>query len=74
VGEHATLYPSKQGTPVVTFIHSGGHEFNRRAGVDRKVFQGTSGGNKIARANKFLATLRLNSTELELVGNPYANL
>ena len=24
-GEHCTLYPSKTGTPVVTYIHSGGH-------------------------------------------------
>jgi polyhydroxybutyrate depolymerase len=24
-GEHCTLYPSKGGTPVVTYIHSGGH-------------------------------------------------
>jgi len=26
-GEHCTLYPSKNGTPLVTYIHSGGHEF-----------------------------------------------
>ena len=26
-GEHRTLYPSKGGTPVVTYIHSGGHQF-----------------------------------------------
>ena len=26
-GEHCTLYPSKTGTPVVTYIHSGGHQF-----------------------------------------------
>jgi len=25
-GDHCTLYPSKTGTPVVTYIHSGGHE------------------------------------------------
>jgi polyhydroxybutyrate depolymerase len=25
-GEHCTLYPSKTGTPVVTYIHPGGHE------------------------------------------------
>lgn len=25
-GEHCTLYPSKSGTPVVTYIHAGGHE------------------------------------------------
>jgi len=25
-GEHATLYPSKSGTPVVTYIHPGRHE------------------------------------------------
>lgn len=25
-GEHCTLYPSKGGTPVVTYIHPGGHE------------------------------------------------
>jgi polyhydroxybutyrate depolymerase len=25
-GEHGTLYPSKSGTPVVTYIHPGGHE------------------------------------------------
>jgi polyhydroxybutyrate depolymerase len=30
-GEHCTLYPSKSETPVVTFIHSGGHEFNSAA-------------------------------------------
>ena len=24
-GEHCTLYPSKTGTPVVTYIHPGGH-------------------------------------------------
>lgn len=28
---HCTLYPSKSGTPVVTFIHAGGHEFDRAA-------------------------------------------
>ena len=26
-GEHCTLYPSKTGTPVVTYIHSEGHQF-----------------------------------------------
>jgi len=26
-GEHCTLYPSESGTPVVTYIHSGGHQF-----------------------------------------------
>ena len=26
-GEHCTLYPSKKGTPVMTYIHPGGHEF-----------------------------------------------
>jgi polyhydroxybutyrate depolymerase len=26
-GEHCTLYPSPQGTPVVTYIHPGGHKF-----------------------------------------------
>jgi polyhydroxybutyrate depolymerase len=26
-GENCTLYPSKSGTPVVTYIHSGGHQF-----------------------------------------------
>jgi polyhydroxybutyrate depolymerase len=26
-GEHCTLYPSKAGTPVVTYIHPGGHQF-----------------------------------------------
>jgi polyhydroxybutyrate depolymerase len=34
-GEHGekgcTLYPSKTGAPVVTFIHPGGHEFNPAA-------------------------------------------
>ena len=30
-GELATLYPSKSGTPVVTYIHPGGHEFPREA-------------------------------------------
>lgn len=30
-GEHSTLYPSKTGTPVVTYIHPGGHEFPRDA-------------------------------------------
>jgi polyhydroxybutyrate depolymerase len=25
-GEHCTIYPSKGGTPVVTYIHSGGHQ------------------------------------------------
>ena len=25
-GEHCTMYPSKGGTPVVTYIHSGGHQ------------------------------------------------
>jgi polyhydroxybutyrate depolymerase len=25
-GEHCTLYPSRTGTPVVTYIHSGGHQ------------------------------------------------
>jgi len=30
-GENATLYASKTGTPVVTFIHSGGHEFKPSA-------------------------------------------
>jgi polyhydroxybutyrate depolymerase len=25
-GEKCTLYPSSTGTPVVTYIHSGGHE------------------------------------------------
>jgi polyhydroxybutyrate depolymerase len=25
-GEHCTMYPSKTGTPVVTYIHSGGHQ------------------------------------------------
>jgi polyhydroxybutyrate depolymerase len=25
-GEHCTMYPSKTGTPVVTYIHSGGHK------------------------------------------------
>ncbi len=29
--EHSTLYPSKTGTPVVTFIHPGGHEFPKAA-------------------------------------------
>ena len=29
--EHCTLYPSKGGTPVVTFIFAGGHEFNPAA-------------------------------------------
>jgi hypothetical protein len=24
-GEHCTMYPSTGGTPVVTYIHSGGH-------------------------------------------------
>jgi polyhydroxybutyrate depolymerase len=28
-GEHCTLYPSKTGTPVVTYIHSGRHELPR---------------------------------------------
>ena len=28
---HCTLYPSTNGTPFVTFIHSGGHEFDRSA-------------------------------------------
>lgn len=26
-GEHCTLYPSRTGTPVVTYIHPGGHQF-----------------------------------------------
>ncbi len=26
-GEHCTMYPSKTGTPVVTYVHSGGHQF-----------------------------------------------
>ncbi len=26
-GEHCTLYPSKSGTPVATYIHPGGHRF-----------------------------------------------
>jgi polyhydroxybutyrate depolymerase len=26
-GEHCTLYPSETGTPVVTYIHPGGHQF-----------------------------------------------
>lgn len=30
-GANATFYPSKTGTPVVTFIHSGGHEFKPSA-------------------------------------------
>ncbi len=30
-GEHATLYASKSGTPLVTFIHPGGHEFDPAA-------------------------------------------
>jgi polyhydroxybutyrate depolymerase len=30
-GEHSTLYASKAGTPVVTYIHPGGHEFPREA-------------------------------------------
>ena len=30
-GEQGTLYPSKSGTPVVTFIHAGGHELNPAA-------------------------------------------
>jgi polyhydroxybutyrate depolymerase len=30
-GEHSTLYASKSGTPVVTFIHPGGHEFPKAA-------------------------------------------
>lgn len=30
-GSHATLYPSKAGAPVVTFIHPGGHEFPQSA-------------------------------------------
>lgn len=30
-GENATRYESKGGTPVVTYIHSGGHEFARDA-------------------------------------------
>ncbi len=25
-GEHCTIYPSKGGTPVVTYVHAGGHE------------------------------------------------
>jgi polyhydroxybutyrate depolymerase len=29
--ERCTIYPSKNGTPVVTFIHPGGHEFNAAA-------------------------------------------
>lgn len=28
-GEHCTLYPSKSGTPVVTYIHAGRHELPR---------------------------------------------
>ena len=28
-GEHCTLYPSQSGTPVVTYIHPGGHEMPR---------------------------------------------
>jgi polyhydroxybutyrate depolymerase len=28
-GEHCTLYPSKSGTPVVTYIHPGGHQLPR---------------------------------------------
>lgn len=30
-GEHTTFYASKTGTPVVTFIHPGGHEFPKAA-------------------------------------------
>ena len=30
-GTNATLYPSKTGTPVVTFIHPGAHEFKPAA-------------------------------------------
>jgi len=30
-GAHSTLYASKTGTPVVTYIHPGGHEFPREA-------------------------------------------
>jgi polyhydroxybutyrate depolymerase len=30
-GENCTLYPSTRGTPLVTFIYPGGHEFNREA-------------------------------------------
>jgi polyhydroxybutyrate depolymerase len=30
-GDHATRYASKGGTPVVTYIHGGGHEFARDA-------------------------------------------
>jgi polyhydroxybutyrate depolymerase len=26
-GEHCTLFPSASGTPVVEFVHPGGHEF-----------------------------------------------
>jgi polyhydroxybutyrate depolymerase len=25
-GEHCTIYPSKTGTPVVAYIHPGGHQ------------------------------------------------
>ena len=39
-GEHCTLYPSKTGTPVVTYIHSGGHNCRRRPAGDREVLQG----------------------------------
>lgn len=30
-GEHCTLYPSKTGTPVVTYIYPGGHQFPAEA-------------------------------------------
>jgi polyhydroxybutyrate depolymerase len=29
--KQCTIYPSKTGTPIVTFIHPGGHEFDRNA-------------------------------------------
>ena len=29
--KQCTIYPSKGGTPLVTFIYRGGHEFNRSA-------------------------------------------
>jgi len=30
-GEHCTLYPSKTGTPLVTYIYPNGHQFPQEA-------------------------------------------
>jgi len=45
-GTNATYYASKTGTPVVTFIHPGGHEFKREAPALIVKFFKEQGGNK----------------------------